>query len=205
MIGEEGFRHVIIAGVDSYLSAATLAAYQEQHRILADDNNDGFIPGEAGSAIVVTSSGRGGGLSIIGMGFAREYATVLSGVPLRGDGLSKAISDALMEAGLAMRDLDFRITDIGGEQYGFKEASLALSRTLHERKEVFEMWQPADCIGEVGAASLPCMLGIALAAARKGYAPARNVLCHLANDDGRRVALIVQVHESADEQQRLRE
>ena len=87
--------------------------------------------------------------------------------------------------------MDFRITDISGEQYGFKEASLALSRLLRVRKEEFDIWHPADCIGEVGAAALPCMLGVALFAARKGYAPGPAILCHLGNDDGKRAALVV--------------
>jgi 3-oxoacyl-[acyl-carrier-protein] synthase-1 len=90
---------------------------------------------------------------------------------------------------LTMGDLDYRITDIGGEQYQFKEAALALSRLLRVRKEEFDIWHPADCIGEVGAASLPCMLGVVLYAAQKGYAPGPRPLAHLGNDDGKRVAL----------------
>ena len=90
-----------------------------------------------------------------------------------------------------MHDLDFRITDNSGEQYYFKESALALSRNLRQRKTAFDIWHPADCIGEVGAAIGPCVLGIALAAARKGYAPGPGVLCHFANDDGERAALML--------------
>ena len=61
----------------------------------------------------------------------------------------------------------------------------------HKRKEEFDIWHPADCIGEVGAAALPCMLGVALFAARKAYAPGANILCHLGNDDGKRAALVL--------------
>ena len=111
--------------------------------------------------------------------------------PLRGDGLAQAIKAALDDAGSAIEATDFRITDISGEQYGFKEASLALSRLLRVRKETFDLWHPADCIGEVGAAALPCMLGVAFFAQRKRYAPGPVVLGHLGNDDGRRVALVM--------------
>ena len=63
------------------------------------------------------------------------------------------------------------------------------------RKEEFDIWHPADCIGEVGAAALPCMLGVALYAMRKRYAPGPAVLAHLGNDDGKRVALVLAARE----------
>ena len=53
MIHEQGFRHVIVAGVDSYLVAGTLRAYDERERLLTPDNSNGFIPGEAGGALLV--------------------------------------------------------------------------------------------------------------------------------------------------------
>jgi 3-oxoacyl-[acyl-carrier-protein] synthase-1 len=189
MIHEEDFTHVIVAGVDSYLVAGTLRAYDERERLLTPDKSNGFIPGEAGAALLVGRPEAGKGIACLGMGFATERATIESEEPLRADGLTKAISQALAAASLTMGDLDYRITDIGGEQYQFKEAALALSRLLRVRKEEFDIWHPADCIGEVGAASLPCMLGVVLYAAQKGYAPGPRPLAHLGNDDGKRVAL----------------
>jgi hypothetical protein len=35
------------------------------------------------------------------------------------------------------------------------------------------------------------MLGVALAAARRGYAPGPGVLCHLGDEDGARAALVL--------------
>jgi 3-oxoacyl-[acyl-carrier-protein] synthase-1 len=99
---------------------------------------------------------------------------------------------ALASAKLDMGDLDFRICDVSGEQYGFKEAALALSRTLRKRKESFDIWHPAECIGEVGAAAVPIILATARAAFEKHYSLGRKVLCHFGNDDGDRGALILQ-------------
>jgi 3-oxoacyl-[acyl-carrier-protein] synthase-1 len=191
MIHEEGIGYAIVAAVDSYVVAGTLRAFDERERLLTSDNSDGFIPGEAGAALLVGPPDAGKGLVCLGMGFAQEDATIESEEPLRADGLTEAISQALAAAGMTMGDLDYRITDIGGEQYQFKEAALALSRLLRVRKEEFDIWHPADCIGEVGAASLPCMLGVALYAAQKGYAPGFRSLAHLGNDGGKRVALVL--------------
>ena len=190
MINEEGFPYVIVAGVDSYLVAGTLNAYDERERLLTSENSDGFIPGEAGGAVLVGPATRSG-LICQGMGFALEKATIESEEPLRADGMTAAISKALEAAGLTMGDLDYRITDISGEQYQFKEASLALSRLLRVRKEEFDILHPADCVGEVGAAALPCVLGVILFAEQKSYALAPRSIAHFGNDDGRRVALVI--------------
>lgn len=185
--------YCLIAGVDSYLVAGTLAAYEEQSRLLTSQSHDGFIPGEAGAAILVSSpiKAKGSNILCLGIGQGQERATVLSEEPLKADGLVSAIKAALADGGCSMGDLDFRITDLSGEQYGFKEAALALTRTLRERKERFEIWHPADCIGEVGAAIIPAMLGVALVSTKKNYALGSIMLCHGANDGGERVALVV--------------
>ncbi|MFZ1416325.1 MAG: hypothetical protein WAS73_17360 [Defluviicoccus sp.] len=190
---EAPHRHVIVAGVDTFLVGATLTAYDERDRLLSERNSNGFIPGEAGAALLLTRPERvtGEALLCTGLGFARETATIEAEEPLRADGLTAAIKGALAEASTPIAAIDYRITDISGEQYGFKEASLALSRLLRVRKEEFDIWHPADCIGEVGAAALPCMLSVALAAMRKRYAPGPAVLAHLGNDDGKRAALVL--------------
>lgn len=189
---EAPHRHVVVSGADTFLVGPTLMAYDERDRLLTERNSDGFIPGEAGAALLLSRPGRkGAGLHVLGLGFARETAAIESEEPLRGHGLAQAIAAALADAGTAIEAMDFRITDLSGEQYGFKEASLALSRLLRVRKEEFDIWHPADCIGEVGAAALPCMLGVALYAARKRYAPGPAVLAHGGNDDGKRVAVVL--------------
>jgi 3-oxoacyl-[acyl-carrier-protein] synthase-1 len=181
--------YCIIAGVDSFLTAGTLRAYEEKLRLLTAKNSNGFIPGEAGAAVLLGPATSG--LLVKGIGLGVEKAHIESEEPLRADGLTAAIKAALSHAALGLADLDFRITDANGEQYLFKEASLALSRILRKRKEEFDIWHPAECTGEVGAASLPVMLAVAEAACRKGYALGRKILCHCGNDDGRRAAVIV--------------
>jgi 3-oxoacyl-[acyl-carrier-protein] synthase-1 len=193
LIAERKVDYCIVAGVDSYLVAPTLAAYQEQGRLLTSKNHDGFIPGEAGAAVLVGPSTKGmtSSLQCLGIGQAQERATVLSEEPLKADGLVVAIKSALLDAGCTMGDMDFRMTDLSGEQYGFKEAALALTRILRVRKERFDIWHPADCIGEVGATIIPAMLGVLLASAEKRYAPGPVALCHSGNETGERAALVI--------------
>ncbi|MEW8692973.1 MAG: hypothetical protein AB2535_18200 [Candidatus Thiodiazotropha endolucinida] len=193
MIYQQGLRHVIVAASDSMLVAPTLAHYEEKEQLLTSTNSNGFIPGEAGAALLVESGSgkRGEYLYCEGLGFAIETAHVDSEEPLRAEGLTTAIKESLQDAGCDMGDLDFRITDISGEQYYFKEASLALSRTLRKRKEEFDIWHPADCIGEVGAAQGLIMLSVLKMACEKAFTKGYRMFAHMGNDDGKRSSLVL--------------
>lgn len=181
---------VLVAATDSLLSWPTLSHYEREDRLLTVGNSNGFMPGEAAGALLVgVPQSKSGELVCAGIGFGHESAHVSGDEPLRGDGLAQAIKASLNDAGRQMHDMDFRITDISGEQYYFKEAALALSRTLRQRKEEFDVWHPAECTGEVGAASGATIFADTLAACRKAYTKGTNVLVHCANDAGQRAAL----------------
>lgn len=184
---------VLIAGVDSYLSSQAVASYEFRQRLLTSENSDGFVPGEAAAAILIgpATPGAGGDLLCTGIGTAQEVCTIESGEPLRALGLTAAVRSAVAEAGCTLGELDCRLSDANGEQYAFREASLALSRTMRERKERFPLVTPADCVGEVGAAVGPLLLAVALASHRKRYGPGSRTLLHVGSDSGLRVAAVL--------------
>ncbi len=196
LIYEGGVRYCVIAGVDSLLVGATLDGYQKKNRLLTSKNSDGFIPGEAGCAVLVGRPGALGAdagteLVCTGIGVGHEEATLDSEKPLRADGLVQAFHAAFKEAGSSIAEVDFRITDANGEQYWFKEAALAVSRTLRVTKQGFEIWHPVDCVGEIGAAIGPCCFAVTAAAVRKKYATGRGPLCHFGGDDGERLVMVM--------------
>jgi 3-oxoacyl-[acyl-carrier-protein] synthase-1 len=193
LMTDELLPRVLIAATDSLLVAPTLAAYGERDRLLTARNSNGFIPGEGAGAIVVGAgqSAKSPQLLCLGVGRGTEPAPLASEQPLRADGLTEAVKSALADAGCDMGELDFRITDNSGEQYYFKEAALALSRTLRVRKEEFDIWHPADCIGEVGAAIGTAIFAKAIFAYQKAYARGRSILVHAGNDAGRRAAAVL--------------
>jgi 3-oxoacyl-[acyl-carrier-protein] synthase-1 len=190
LVYERNSPAVLIVASDSLLTWPTLRAFDGQRRLLSAENSNGFIPGEGACALLVGPPARSAQLCIEGLGFAMEPAHIDSEQALRGDGLTGAIRGALAEAGRAMHEMDFRITDISGESYYFKEAALAIGRTRRARPDVFDLWHPAECIGEAGSVIGPVMLAVAEAAFRKRYAPGPAVLIHFANDAGERAAIV---------------
>ncbi|MBK8167228.1 MAG: hypothetical protein IPK64_14905 [bacterium] len=185
----------VVAGTDTLLVAGTLEACNAARRLVTAEHSDGFIPGEAAAAVLVGPVRRqvAAQLLCMGLGFGEESAPLGSGEPLRADGLVQAIRAAFADARCEYTDVQFRLTGNNGESYGFKEAALAMSRTLRQRKEAFDIWHPVDCIGEVGAATVPVLLGVMQAASFKGYAPGPGALCQISGDDAQRAALVVQL------------
>ena len=164
----------------------------QQRRILTPGNSNGFIPGEAGCAVLVALGGdqRQGELEITGLGLGQEKATIESDQPMRGEGLTQAIRAALADAGLALHDTSYRITDLNGEHYKFKEASFAQGRLLRKITEHHALWHPIEFIGDIGSAIVPCVLAVALHAGQKGYGVGERALCHFSSDNGERAAMV---------------
>ncbi len=192
LLQQDGVPGVLIAATDSLLTAATLRHYERSDRLLSPKNSNGFIPGEGAGALFVGRPGAAGELRCTGLGFAVEESHIDSEKPLRGDGLTRAVEAALTDAGCKMHDIDFRIADLSGEQYYFKEASLAVLRTLRVRKAEFDVWHPAECTGESGALAGASAIALADAACRKGYSEGSSILAHMGNDGGQRVAMTLQ-------------
>jgi 3-oxoacyl-[acyl-carrier-protein] synthase I len=183
---------VLIAAADSLLTWTTLSVYEKADRLLTEKNSNGFMPGEAGGAVLLGLPRSKSELRCTGIGFAFEKSNLESGEPLRADGMATAIKQALTDADHQMHDMDYRITDISGEQYYFKEAALAVSRIMRKRREDFDIWHPAECTGETGAASGLAMLAVTDAACRMGYTMGSRIIAHMANDSGQRAAAILE-------------
>lgn len=180
---------VVILGVDSYLTAQSVAHYLAEGRLLGPGNANGFIPGEAAAAVLCTAAP--GPLRLTGLGLAREVAHIYNkadkdglDLPLRGDGMTRAYQIAMDQAQVDLAHVEYRISDLIGEQYFFKQAALASLRLERGRTPFQDLWSPAENLGNVGAAVVPVMLAQLLTAEARGYAPGSPALMEGSGDDG---------------------
>jgi 3-oxoacyl-[acyl-carrier-protein] synthase-1 len=187
----------LVAGADSLINEDVLGWLYRHGRLKIEDNSNGLIPGEAAVAIELVSLRQGDATSadevlVLGHGEASETALVGGEQPNRADGLVAAVRAALAEAGLSMDDVDYRLSDVTGEHYYFKETANGVLRLLRRRKQHFPLWHPADVIGDSGAAASLVLVAMACMAARKGYAPGKVALCQASSDEGHRAACVLQ-------------
>lgn len=189
LIYRKSVAHTLIVATDSLVTRRTLAHYEQHDRLLTPTNSNGFMPGDGACAFLIGKPTSQRKLVCSGIGFGIESAHINSGAPLRGDGLVNAHKAALAESGLSINDMDYRITDLNGEHYYFKEAHFAFAR-LRRLKGNPELWHPAECIGASGAALGGACLAVACVAVERGYAPGESALLHFSDDDGRRASVV---------------
>ena len=182
----------VVAGVDTLVNLDCVGWLFRQDRLKCEDVTNGLIPGEAAVALeIVAADALSGGLEIVAIGRGDESTDPIHAQPLRGDGLVQAVGRALESAGLDLFDIDYRLSDVNGEQYFFKETELCVARLLRRHKEAFPLWHPADSIGDCGAAAGGVLVAMAQAATTKGYAPGPLAICQSSGDEGGRVAVVL--------------
>lgn len=188
----QGLPHVLVGGVDSHSDLALLGRLDEAGRVHASGVLDGFVPGE-GAAFLLLSAARTfkktAGLAYLSApGLGEERGHRGSAEPYLGDGLADAIREALEGApDAAIRSV---YCSLNGEHFGTKEwgvAAIRSSAALHPKLRVVH---PADCFGDVGAATGPALIGLAATAQQRGY-DAGPSLVWCASERAPRAAVVV--------------
>jgi 3-oxoacyl-[acyl-carrier-protein] synthase-1 len=187
--------YCLVCGVDSYINASSLFWLDQNWRLKRERHTDGVIPGEAAAAVLVQRDAPMQAqvkVEVAGLGFGHEEAGLLSERPLMAIGMSTAVRQALAEASCGLHEISFRISDVTGEEYGFREMALMEGRVSRVvRKKCQPLWHAADSIGDTGAAAGVVGLVTAAAAWSKGYAPGSRAGCFTAAFRGdRAVALL---------------
>jgi 3-oxoacyl-[acyl-carrier-protein] synthase-1 len=191
-LAEPEVQACLIIAADSLIDARVLSWLDRTHRLKTSDRTDGVIPGEAVCLAVLSKESMSDShISVHGLGVATEHATVLNDEPFRADGMTSALRGALQEAGIAMHDVDFRLSDVAGESYAFEELVLAQTRLMRKVRPSQPLWHPADCIGDCGAAAGLIQFAWAEQAFQSSYAPGPVAALHATSAFGQRAAAVI--------------
>lgn len=193
--------YAILLAVDSWLNTPDIESCLQLNRISTSDSAAGFIPGEAAAACLLTKSiAHSHEVSICGLGYADEQASLLSDKPVYGVGLASAIKSALQQASISPEDIDLRLSDISGEHYFFEEAAYAWARVLRASSPItFSHQTIAAHIGHTG-----CSFGLVIIAylwqlLRSKRLNAEYILMHLSSVQASRGAAVFQIKKPAKE------
>jgi 3-oxoacyl-[acyl-carrier-protein] synthase-1 len=188
----------LVGGIDSYVLPETLEWLDETERLHSEENAWGLIPGEAAAFCLacsretadrhhldVVATIQGAGTAVERVTFDRTEEVCL------GEGLIEAFSRALDALPSRTDRVDSMVCDMNGEPYRSDEFGYCVVRHSQRFVDPSDFLTPADCWGDVGAASGPLFASLVATAGRKGYARGPLNLIWTSSDKGERSAALV--------------
>jgi 3-oxoacyl-[acyl-carrier-protein] synthase-1 len=189
----------VVAGVDSYYEPDMLEWLEETEQLhgAGERNNAwGFVPGEGAGAVLIGAAPvvRRAGLAALGtlrgMGLGREDQLIGTGTVCTAQGLTQAVREALADIGREELLTDV-YCDMNGEPYRADEFAFLVTRTRERFVAASEFVAPADCWGDMGAASVPLLMTLACIAGVKNYAKGDLALVWASSVGGERGAVVI--------------
>lgn len=187
----------LVGAVDSRIRRDVVEALAARGVVRTEDAPHGIIPGEAAAFLVLARDDperRALGW-LAGSGVSEE-PTAGTDDPNQGVGLTRALRRA-RQAAPPLASQPFIVCDLNGERYRAMEWGLVRVRAVDDLRYLpagpgaGDLWHPADCIGDPGAASGGLSVVCALTAMRKGYARADRALVWGASDGPLRAAAVL--------------
>ena len=183
---------VLVGGIDSYLTADTLEWLDEIERLHSENNIYGFCPGEAaGFVLLAAPSNAGTGLNIVGAGSGYEQNLIGTEDICLGEGLAEVFKAAANPIAKG-RTIDRILCDMNGERYRGNEYGFAILKTSGLFDDAADFETPADCWGDVGAASGVLYAGLALEAYARGHDQGPLTMIWASSEAGLRAALVME-------------
>ena len=185
----------IAGGIDSYIDPDTLDWIEDNEQLHIPSNAWGFIPGEASAFCLLSTMETANrfGLPIkaklLSIGTEQEENKIKTETICIGKGLTAVVNNVL-QALPEETKINQTYCDQNGEAYRADEFGFMLTRLAENFDDPSEYAAPADCWGDVGAASGPLFINQLCAAAEKGYSLGPVTLLWASSEGGDRSAAI---------------
>ena len=182
----------VIGAVDSWVTPRALSWLKINGKLPEYPRHTGTIPGEAAGFLVLesqaTAASRKARVYANIVASAGEHETVQWGEANNALALSRAIRSVVEGVEDAHAVV---ISDLDGERYRAMEWVMAEPKGMW-RYQTTDHWNPADCVGDSGAAMGAIMLAWASVALNKDYAGSKRILVWGASNEGAREAVLVE-------------
>lgn len=188
---------VLIGGVDTCQHTAWLHLLDSDGRLKSespDNKGDNFVPGEGAAFLLLTNNPdlamnyHGYRIRLTTPGFSEETGHLYSDIAYSGQGLDRAIKQALTAAPEDQRIANV-LSSMNGEHYWAKEFGVAMTRSSHRFRDP-KHHHPADCFGDLGAAAGGALIALAAYYSTRNGIPANSLVC-TSSDTEYRAAICV--------------
>ncbi|MBZ4417606.1 hypothetical protein [Myxococcus sp. RHSTA-1-4] len=167
----------LVVAVDSLLSPPTLRQLALSRRLKTEDHPVGFIPGEAGVALLLRPATGRPDASAPSAVILQDVCVLESPEPERADGRDLAACvERVLPPGTPASEEPLLVSDHNGEQRRALEWGSLLQRLRMERPEwrLERSWFPALGFGETGVVSGALGVCVTLRGLQRGYARSRS-------------------------------
>ncbi|TPM27842.1 beta-ketoacyl synthase [Mesorhizobium sp. B2-2-2] len=195
LLREDKAQFCLAGGVDTYLEPETLEWLDDQEQLHSDENTYGFCPGEGAGFCLMTRLQTARDfvikplLEVVCTSVASEENRIKTQTVCLGEGLSTAFQLLFDDA--PIDPVDRIICDMNGERYRGNEYGFAVLRNPARFKDAADFETPADCWGDVGAASGPLFVSLVAEADARGYSKGPLSLIWASSENGTRAAVLL--------------
>jgi 3-oxoacyl-[acyl-carrier-protein] synthase I len=186
----------LVGGVDSYIDPDTLDWIEGNEQLHIPSNAWGFIPGEAAAFCLLCSTNTANQYKLpikaqlLSTATTQEENCIKTETVCIGEGLTSAVSRALKALPDGMK-INQIYCDQNGEAYRAAEFGFMLARLSEYFIDSSDYMAPADCWGDVGAASGPLFVNLVCAVDEKEYDDGQVSLLWTSSEGGERSASIL--------------
>ena len=187
----------LVGGVDSYLPPETLEWLDFHERLHSNRHRYGFIPGEAAGFCLLASQRAVQRLPLKSLAHlsavasAYEKNRINTDTVCIGEGLTSVFHQVFQTLEATPHRVEQIFCDLNGERYRADEYGFSVLRTREYFVDPSHFIAPADCWGEVGAATGTLLINLAVVAAMKGYAKGELSLIWTSSEGGERGAVLL--------------
>jgi 3-oxoacyl-[acyl-carrier-protein] synthase-1 len=194
----------LAAGVDSYHDSRTLQWLDETGSLMSAENRSGFPPGEAAGACLLSSRAFAEQhdmpvfARVAAATTALERHAIRGGGVCIGEGLTAALKGVISSLELPREAITTTYCDLNGQRYRSEEFMYTLLRVQGAFVDALDYVCPADCWGDIGAASGLLFASLAIASSERDYAKGPYPLLWAGSESGQRAAVFLKLGDGGE-------
>ncbi len=181
--------YVLIGGVDSYHNLLLNGYLDIEGRILSRNASQGFSLGEGAGFLLLSKNPDDSNVPVVisEPAFSQEPGHLYSEAPHKGEALSQAVRQAIAHSAELVDEV---YSSLNGEHHFAKELGVMSIRNAQQMKEGHNINHPADCYGEIGAATGAVLIALSAIKLQQQKVQ-RNYLVYCSSDMAERSAVCI--------------
>lgn len=188
----------LIGGVESYFHPDTMDWLDHNRQLLGNASRAGFVPGEGAGFCLMATAAAAQRLNLRPIATIHNTSTHWENKLIKtqdinlGEALIQTVHRTVAGLDPSRERISSIYCDINGERYRGEEWGFSCLKLAQFFEDPTGYSSPADCWGDMGAASGALFIGLATQACQRGYATGRYSLVWTSSENGLRASVLLE-------------